>query len=205
MQIYDVAMILVLVGATLFGAWKGLAWQLASIASMVLSYFAALQFRDVLAPSIAADPPWNSFISMLVIFLITSAAIWILFRLVSGLIDGVKLKSFDRQMGAIFGAAKGVLLCVVITFFALSLWTDSRQKIIDSRSGYYIAELIDRADAVMPEEIHQVLGPYMHQVEKGLDRDSTERRQSGGSQSQKDSATNPVPVRIEAAKPSAED
>ena len=174
MQAYDIAMILVLVGATLFGAWKGLAWQLASIASMVLSYFAALYFRDALAPHIPADPPWNSLISMLVIFLLTSATIWILFRFVAGAIDRVKLKEFDRQIGALFGAAKGVLLCVVITFFALTLWDGGREHILDSHSGYYIAWLIDQADAVMPAEVHDVLGPYMHKIEKDLDPESRE-------------------------------
>ncbi len=35
MEIYDIVMIVVLVGAMIFGAIKGFAWQLASIASIV--------------------------------------------------------------------------------------------------------------------------------------------------------------------------
>ena len=34
---YDVLMRAVLVGTTIFGAWKGMAWQLASLASVVVS------------------------------------------------------------------------------------------------------------------------------------------------------------------------
>ncbi len=44
---------------------------------------------------------------MLVLYILTSLAIWLLFRMVSGIIDRVKLKEFDRQMGALFGLAKG--------------------------------------------------------------------------------------------------
>jgi hypothetical protein len=55
---------------------------------------------------------------MLALYLATSLAVWLLFRLVAGIIDKVKLKDFDRQVGALIGVAKGVLLCLVITFFA---------------------------------------------------------------------------------------
>ena len=39
-----------------------------------------------------------------------------------GAIDRVKLNEFDRQMGALVGFAKGVLLCIAITFFAVTSW-----------------------------------------------------------------------------------
>ena len=46
---------------------------------------------------------------MLVLYIVTSLAIWFLFRMVSGIVNRVKLREFDRQMGALFGLAKGVL------------------------------------------------------------------------------------------------
>jgi membrane protein required for colicin V production len=79
------------------------------------------------------------------------------------------LKDFDRQIGGLFGAAKGVLLCVAITFFAVSLSEPARAMVLKSRSGYYIALLIDRADPIMPKEIHDVLGPYLRKLEERLD------------------------------------
>ena len=39
MQIYDLIMITVLIAAMVFGAWKGFVWQLASLSSLVVSYF----------------------------------------------------------------------------------------------------------------------------------------------------------------------
>jgi membrane protein required for colicin V production len=73
-------------------------------------------------------------------------------------------------VGAIFGVAKGVVLCVIITLFAVTLLDDSqRQVILDSRSGHYMARLIDRAHAVMPTEVHEVLGPYLHRLSPTLD------------------------------------
>jgi membrane protein required for colicin V production len=169
MQPYDMLMIGVLLVAAAIGAYKGFAWQVASIASLVVSYFAALRFRDAVTPWINQDPPWNGFVAMLLIYAVTSLAIWMLFRYVRSFIDRLALKEFDKQLGVIFGLAKGVLLCVVITFFAVTLWTGMRESILESRSGYYIAVLIDRADAVMPSEIHDVLHPYLHRLEKELE------------------------------------
>ena len=56
MQIYDIIMILVLVGATIFGAYKGLAWQIASLSAIVLSYVVACRFREPVSEMIDAAP-----------------------------------------------------------------------------------------------------------------------------------------------------
>jgi membrane protein required for colicin V production len=168
MELYDILMLVVLVGATVFGAWKGMAWQMASLASLVVSYLAALRFSEKLAPHFGAQPPLNRFIAMAVIYAVTGAAVWLLFRLVAGFIDRVRLKEFDRQIGALFGAAKGVLLCVAITFFAVTLSEKGRETVLQSRSGYYIAQLLARADKVMPKELHDVLDPYLDKLEEEL-------------------------------------
>jgi membrane protein required for colicin V production len=170
MQTYDLVMLAVLVFATIFGFWKGLAWQVASLASLVVSYFAALKFADKLAPMVSEHAPFNKFVAMLIIYAGASLAIWMLFRVVAGVIDGVKLKEFDRQMGALVGFAKGVLICIAITFFAVSLLGQvQRDKILASRSGHYIVQVLDKADAVAPPEIQQVIGPYIQKINDRLD------------------------------------
>lgn len=170
MQTYDLVMLAVLVLATIFGFWKGLAWQIASLASLVVSYFVALKFADRLAPMVSDHAPFNKFIAMLIIYAGASLAIWMLFRVVAGVIDGVKLKEFDRQMGALVGFGKGVLICIAITFFAVSLLgTQRRDQIIASRSGQYIVQFLDKADAVAPPEIKGVISPYIEQINRRLD------------------------------------
>ena len=165
-------MIVVLAGATAFGFWKGMAWQIASIASLTVSYVAALTFSPRLAPFMGDEAPWNRFIAMLVIYLLTSMLIWMIFRGVHNAIDRVQLREFDRQIGALFGIAKGVLLCIAITMFAVTLLPEEkREKVLDSKSGHYIAKLLHKADQVMPEEMHDVLHPYIHKAQETLDPD----------------------------------
>lgn len=178
MQGYDLLMLIVLVGAVLWGAWKGFAWQVASLASMAASYFVALTFRQQVSQFISAAPPWNIFLSMLILFLGTSLVVWVGFNFVAEMIEKVKLKEFDRQVGALFGFAKGVLLCVLITLFAVTLLSEpQRQAICNSRSGYYIAILLDKADAVIPGEVHEVLNPYIERLDREIDHPHTQATQ----------------------------
>lgn len=180
MQLYDMIMLAVVVGAALLGFRKGLAWQVASLAAIFVSYIVAVQFRDELAAMLGTAEPWDKLLAMLLLYLGTSLLIWIGFQLVSHLIERAKLKEFDRQLGAIFGATKGVLLCVIITLFAVSLLSESqRQQIIYSRSGYYIAQLLNRSERVIPAELHELLDPYLHQLDHRLDEQAGESGEAG--------------------------
>lgn len=170
MQTYDLLMVLVLVAATMFGFWKGLAWQIASMASLVASYFISLKFSPQLAPFFGNSEPFNRFVAMLAIYIGSSFVIWAIFRVVSGAIDRVKFNAFDHQMGALLGFAKGVLFCIGITFFAMTLAPAAqKQAIVDSSAGRYIVVLLDRTKSIVPPEVHQVIGPYLDKIEQRID------------------------------------
>ncbi len=191
METYDIIMLVLLIGTALFGAIKGFAWQLASIGSLVVSYAVAYNFREPLSQSIQADPPWNRFLAMLILFTGTSLVIWVAFRMVSSTIDRLKLREFDRQIGALFGLAKGGLYCILVTLFGVTLFGDNiREQIVASRSGHYIASVLDRSEAIIPEEIHEVVGPYLRRFDQKFNNDD-----AGTNESESESAT-PVPQAV---------
>jgi membrane protein required for colicin V production len=169
MLVYDIIMLVVLVAATLWGVYKGLAWQIASMASIFCSYLVAMQFRGALAGMIKAEPPWNYALAMLILYLGTSLVVWVAFRLVRETIDKVKLQEFDKHVGGVLGFAKGAALCVVITLFAVTLLGDAeRQQIVHSYSGYYIAVLLDKSHAVLPQEVYDKVHPLLHSLDQSL-------------------------------------
>ena len=171
MPAYDVIMLIVLVSATVFGAIKGFAWQIASLASVIVSYGVAYYFRNDVAKLINAQPPWNLFIAMLVLYAGSSFFIWMVFRLVSTSIDKVKLKEFDRHMGALFGFGKGLVFCLLITMFAMTLLGPAKQQAIcSSRSGYYISKFLSGADGLFPKEIDQIIQPHLQRLEQQLEQ-----------------------------------
>ena len=81
----------------------------------------------------------------------------------------VKLKDFDRQLGAGFGLIKGIVLCLLITMFAMTLLgATQQQRIANSRSGLYISRILANSGGILPAEIKQIVGPYLDNVEKRL-------------------------------------
>lgn len=168
MQAYDVFMLTVLGAAIVWGAWKGLAWQIASIASIALSYFVAVNFRAPVARLFHYEPAeWNSFLAMLVLYLGTSLVIWVAFNLIRDFLEKVQLKEFDRQVGGLVGGVKGILICTVITLFTVGLGTEAqRQAVVSSRSGYYIAKLLEKVTPLMPTEYRQQLHQTIAQLEQ---------------------------------------
>lgn len=169
-QPYDLLMLAVLVAALVFGAWKGVVWQVAALASVIVSAVVAVHCSAAVTPylRISEHEQWNRFLAMLVLYVVTAGVIWLLFRLVSGVIDRLKLKEFDRQLGAIFGLAKGVLYCVIITFFAVTLSESARQRVLASRSGGLIARGIRNANPILPDDIRSWLGKYIDELDEKL-------------------------------------
>lgn len=177
METYDILMLIVLGGTIVYGALKGFAWQLASIGSITISYIVAYRYREPFSQSISAEAPWNLFLAMLILYVGTSLLIWLIFRMVSKTIDRMKLREFDRHVGAAFGAAKGVLYCTLITLFAVTLLgPQRRQQIVQSRSGYYISKVLTHSNGVMPDEVTQVIGPYIERFEAQVESGQADQK-----------------------------
>jgi membrane protein required for colicin V production len=167
---YDLVMLGILAAATVLGYFKGLVWQIAWLAGIAASGYVALRFGGPLAPFFGQQAPWNKLVAMLALYVGTSLAVWLVFRVISGAINAIHLSSFDRQLGLLFGLAKGVLLCVIVTFFAITLAPGYRDQIIASRSGKLVAQLIVRADQFLPPDIVESVEPFVKQFEDQLRR-----------------------------------
>lgn len=167
---YDLVMLGILAAAAMLGYFKGIVWQLAWIAGIAASAAVALRFGGPLAPFFGSQAPWNRLVAMLALYAATSLAVWLAFSVVSGVIKTVKLSAFDHQMGLLLGLAKGALLCVVVTFFAVTLTPNYRDQIVGSRSGRLVAELIVRADQILPPDVVATVAPFVQRFEDELNK-----------------------------------
>lgn len=163
---YDLVMLGILAATALLGYFKGMVWQLAWIAGIAVSSYVALRFGGQFAPFFGRQEPWNRFAAMLALYVGTSFAVWLVFRIVSGAINAIHLSAFDHQLGLLLGIAKGGLLCVVITFFTVTLAPAYRPQVVASHSGRLVADLITRADDYLPKEIHDTIDPFVKQFEQ---------------------------------------
>lgn len=169
MEIYDIIMLTVLVGAVVFGAVKGMAWQIATLAALFVSYFVATQFNEPVARLIKIDEPLNKLAAMLALYLGTSLVIWIGFGFVRRYIEQMALKDFDRHAGAILGAISGIILCVTVTLFSVTLLKeDQRQYVTRSKSGMHITQWINEYQSMFPPAVNQVLSPYIDRLNQEM-------------------------------------
>lgn len=173
---YDLVMIGILAAAAVLGYFKGIVWQLAWIAGIGVSSFVAIRFSVEAAPYFGEHEPWNRLLAMLALYAGTSVAVWLLFRVVSKGIDAIHLSSFDHQLGLVFGAAKGLLLCMVVTFFAVTLAPDYREQIVTSRSGRLVADVLAKAQAYLPPDVHETVAPYLDRFEQQINNPNEAQR-----------------------------
>ena len=175
MQFYDLVMLAVLGLAIFFGYWKGFAWQVASLAAIIVSYIVARNFSEPLANMIGGDPAWNRFLAMFILFTGTSLLIWLSFGFVKSTIERMHLKGFDRQFGAALGGVKGFIICTLITLFGVSLLGENAcRAICTSKSGNYIARVLSHAHGVVPDEISKYVNPYIDKFHKEMDEHQDE-------------------------------
>lgn len=181
---YDALMLVIVAFTTIRGAAKGMAWQLAAIAALVLCFVFATPLSLVVAPAIHLDPPLNRWVAMLGIYLAFSFGCFAVARMLRHWLEALKFEEFDRHLGALFGFLKGATLCLVITFFTVCLSTPSRDYVLHTRSGNLSAKILDHLAMVMPAELDSVLGPYFRRFDDDL-------HLAGATNSETESSDNP--------------
>lgn len=161
MVVYDGIMVAILVIGVVQGAWRGLAWQMAPIASLVLGYVVAYPMSSQLAPFFGDNAPTNRFVALLVLYCAVSLGVYLIARALRESIERFKMVEFDRHLGALFGAVKGVLVCLVVTFFAVALSESSRDYVLNSYTGVAAGHVIHQLEPVMPDQMEELLYPYL--------------------------------------------
>lgn len=169
LQPYDFIILIILGVCTLRGFFKGMASQVATLALIIVTWWAAVQFSPAIAPSIKADPPWNRVLAIFLIFVVVYIGVTVFYRMVDGIIKKIRLKSFDRLLGAVFGLIKGIALGMILTFFAVTLSTMTCDKALSSKSGVYLSLLLEKTAKNLPEDVNGLLAKNLEAFRETLD------------------------------------
>ncbi len=162
---YDVLVLAILGYTTIRGAMKGAVWQLAAIAGLVVCLVFAESISAAAGPYVKLDPPMNHWVVMIGAYLIFTFVAFALARMLNDWIEKVKFGEFNQHLGALLGFAKGVLMCLVLTFFIVTVSEDAREMLRHSHSGHAAAIIMDRLHPVMPEKLRDALEQYIHQLD----------------------------------------
>ncbi|MDR1486209.1 MAG: CvpA family protein [Planctomycetaceae bacterium] len=157
MTLFDIIILLILFIFAIRGLALGMISQIISVGSYILCWVVSTRFSFLVAPSIPAQPPWDNIGAIIILFIVTMIAIRFVHSMIRKLIEKFRLVKYDRILGLLLGAVKGLILCMVITFFAAMLCEKSRQMVLVSKSGNMISQLIVRVGCFIPEDSGKML------------------------------------------------
>ena len=160
MTIYDAAMVVLVVGGMVWGAWRGMTWQVASIASLVLGYSVAHPLSGQLASHFPGDPIVARALAMLTVYVAVSGGVFLAAWIIRATLRKMKFEAYDRHLGMLLGGLEGVLLGIVVTIFVVSLAPSSRGPIFMSPSGRVVCQVLNTVGPVLPSEIRADLAPF---------------------------------------------
>jgi membrane protein required for colicin V production len=110
--------------SALVGLWRGLVFELMSLAGWVVAYFLAHWLSPQLAPHIpvgVAGSALNASATFLITFVSVLIAWALLARLVRMLVRATPLSIVDRLLGMLFGGLRGLMVALML--YTVVSWT----------------------------------------------------------------------------------
>ena len=168
LTIYDAAMAGVVVAGMIWGAIRGVTWQIASIASLILGYMVAHPLSAQLAPHFPGDPVIARSLAMLAVYAGVSGGVFLAAWCVRATLKAMKFEAFDRHLGMLLGGMEGALLGIVATFFVVSLSPSMREPIFSSPSGHLVGNVMNALGPVLPGEARDALAPFIAEAKQAV-------------------------------------
>jgi len=163
---YDFLVLGIILFFILLGLWKGLAWQLAGILSLVLGFMVAIPGSAPIARFFGSTAPLNRFVAAAVLYGVVSLGLYLAAFYYREFISKWKLDNWDRHLGGILGAVKGILLSFALTFFAITCFKGLREPILTRPTGKFMAYAMHALNPLWPPGFHESIHAYIeHDVE----------------------------------------
>ena len=118
MNVLDIVLVVLIVGAAINGFMKGFFVELASIVSLILGIWAGVEFSVVVQQWLSKYLTWSSDSMRLTAFILIFVFVVILVHLIATLtekfVKAIALSIFSRLAGAVFGALKAAFVLSIL-------------------------------------------------------------------------------------------
>ena len=150
----DYAVVGVFAASLLVGAWRGLVREVLSILGWVIAFLAANLLAGPLGPVMPQaipSPELRIAAAYVAVFVASLMATALVGLLLSKIVKAAGLGGVDRMLGAIFGAARGLLIVLVVALLA-GLTSAPRQAFWrDSASGPLLMQAAQALKPLLPQ------------------------------------------------------
>lgn len=179
MSALDWVFVVILVGSVLIGALRGLVFEVLSLISWVLAFFAARLWGAEVGmwlPMQEMDEGVRIAAGLVIVFVVAIFALGLVIRIIGKLVQIVGLRPFDRTLGALFGALRGVLLLVLIAL--VFMLTSMRESQIWNTSVFapYLVSAVSVLRPWMPQEMGRHWSSLVDQLTEAGSRIAAEPR-----------------------------
>jgi membrane protein required for colicin V production len=170
----DVALVILLVGSVASAFSKGFVRESIGLAAAFIGLLCGAWFyrmpSEILRPYLASREAAN-LCGFLLIFVGIILLGWLVSRLVGMVVKVVGLSWLDRLLGAAFGAARGVIVCVALitALVAFAPGSDPRtppQSVVNSRIAPYMIDAAHLLTMATPKELRDEFALRYEQIKR---------------------------------------
>lgn len=160
MHALDWIFLVVLGASLLIGAWRGLIFELFSLAGWVAAFFAAQWFAADVGqrlPVAGGAGALSYAAGFAVVFVIAVFVFGLVAWLAKNMIEAIGLRPADRSMGALFGVVRGVVLLLVVAVIVglTPLRDEAWWK--ESQGAYVLTQVLESLRPALPQEFGSLL------------------------------------------------
>ncbi|MEJ2801160.1 CvpA family protein [Comamonadaceae bacterium PP-2] len=152
----------VVVASSLVGAWRGLIFEVLSLAGWVLAFVAAYLWATDLAallPMGDSRAAWRLAAAFVLIFLGVVFVVSLLASLLRKLFAAIGLRPLDRALGAVFGVARAGLLLLALAVAVRLLGLGQEDWWQSARSAVWLEQALVQLEPWMPQAFSDFLKP----------------------------------------------
>ena len=156
----DWILLAILLLSMLIGAWRGLVYEVLSLANWALAFFLAQHFSPAFAawlPMTNASEAIRYGVAFVLLFVVSVFAGSLLIWLVSQLFKAAGLRPADRALGAVFGVLRGAVVLLAATVLVTMTPWKSQLWWTQSTAAAWAVAVVAQIKPVLPPEFGNYL------------------------------------------------
>ncbi len=174
MNLFDIAIIVVLGYCMIRGIFRGFIKEAAAIAAVLAGFYAAYAYHGTVSPSLSkwiADPDYRLMAAFVLLFCGVFFTITLIGVLIRMLAKAALLGVVDRIFGAVFGGVKAVLIVTLVYILLMTFTPAGGMTFIrDSKLAPPVVAIGQAIVNVMPNGVKKTYDRKMEEFKKGWRR-----------------------------------
>ncbi len=155
-NVFDCVIVGIIILSLIFGLFRGFVREIMSLVTWIAALFAAFRFSprvSELLHSVISNDRTRDIVSVVLIFIIVMLIGFIATKLAHGFSEVSGLGFLDRLLGLVFGAARGVLLVVILLLIIQVTSYKNAAWVKQSQLAPYAQPVVTYFSTLIPDKI----------------------------------------------------